>query len=135
VRRMDPCQWPWRVGDWLGSRWTRTRSYGQDRRSSLTKPTTIKPRTRTPTRGRETRPKAFDTSFKGEGAQVIHFMGDGSVADITRNDNGRIFNLVTLNPKGSHRSILSPRGGWGQIDSGRQFIHIHAAGSWTISIT
>ena len=77
----------------------------------------------------------LDKSFKGEGDQVIHSTGDGSVANITPNDNGRIFNVFTLNPNGSHRSIFNPHRGLGQTDSGPQFIHIHAAGSWTISIT
>jgi hypothetical protein len=67
----------------------------------------------------------FDKSFKGEGDQVIRFTGDGSVAEITPTDNGRIFNVFTLNPNGSHRSILNPHGGWGQIDSGPQFIVDH----------
>ena len=56
--RVDPCQLPLRVGDWLGSPWTRSGSYGQSRPSSVTKPTTIKPRTPTPTCWRATRPKA-----------------------------------------------------------------------------
>ena len=55
----DPCQRPQRVGDWLGSPWTRSGSYGQNRPSSLTKPTTIEPRTRPPTRRREPWPKAI----------------------------------------------------------------------------
>ena len=42
----------------------------------------------------------FDKSFKGDGDQVIHFTGDGSVADSTPNDNGRIFNVFTLTRTG-----------------------------------
>jgi hypothetical protein len=74
----------------------------------------------------------FDKSFKGEGDQVIHFTGDGLVAGITPNDNGRIYNVRTLNPNGRHRSIVNPHG---RIDSGTQFLHVEAAGSWTLSIT
>ena len=77
----------------------------------------------------------FDKSFQGEGDLVIHYCGDGLFPEVTPDDNGRIFNVFTLTPNGSHRSILNQNGGWGQIDSGPQFFHIHAAGSWTISIT
>jgi hypothetical protein len=74
----------------------------------------------------------FDKSFKGEGDQVIHFTGDGLVARITPNDNGRIYNVRTLNPNGRHRSVVNPQG---RIDTGPQFFHVQAAGSWTLSIT
>ena len=74
----------------------------------------------------------FDKSFKGEGDQVIHFTGDGLVARITPNDDGRIYNVRTLNPNGRHRSVVNPQG---RIDTGPQFFHIQAAGSWTLSIT
>jgi hypothetical protein len=57
-RRVDPCQLPLRVGDSLGSSWTRSRSHGQNWPSSVAKPTTIKPRSRSPTSRRATRPKA-----------------------------------------------------------------------------
>ena len=77
----------------------------------------------------------FDKSFKGEGDLIIHFTGDGLSPQVTPDDNGRIFNVFTLTSEGSHRSILNPHGGWAQINSGPQFFHIHAAGSWTISIT
>ena len=77
----------------------------------------------------------FDKSFKGEGDLVIHFTGDGLYLEVTPDDNGRIFNVCTLTPNGTDRSILNPHGGWGQIDSGPQFFGVHAAGSWTISIT
>ena len=77
----------------------------------------------------------FDKSFKGEGDLVIHFTGDGLFPEVTPDDNGRIFNVFALTPNGSHRSILNPQGGWAQIDSGPQFFDVHAAGSWTISIT
>ena len=56
-RHVNPCQLLSRVGDWLGSSWTRSRSYGQNPSSSMVKPTTIKPRTHPPTCRRATRPK------------------------------------------------------------------------------
>jgi len=74
----------------------------------------------------------FDKSFKGEGDLVIHFTGHGLFAEITPNDNGRIYNLRTLTPNGRYRSVVNPQG---QIDSGPQFLHVQAAGSWTISVT
>jgi hypothetical protein len=76
----------------------------------------------------------FDKSFKGQGDLVIHFTGDGLFAEITPNDNGRIFALRKLTPNGSYRSVLNPHGP-GQIDPGPQFLHVQATGTWTLSIT
>ncbi|HET6918255.1 MAG TPA: hypothetical protein VFI46_02195, partial [Jiangellaceae bacterium] len=74
----------------------------------------------------------FDKSFTGEGDQVLHFTGDGLLAKITPNHNGRIYNVRTLTPNGRNHSVVNPQG---KIDSGPQFLHIQATGSWTISIT
>jgi hypothetical protein len=74
----------------------------------------------------------FDKSFTGEGDRVLHFTGDGLFAEITPNDDGRIYNLRAFTPNGRYRSVVNPQG---QIDSGPQFFHVRAAGSWTISIT
>ena len=80
---------------------------------------------------------SFDTSFAGQGDMVVRFTGDGSVAEITGNDQGRYFSVRAL---GAHATVglvntTEAYSGASPIGRGPQTFAIEATGSWTLSVT
>jgi hypothetical protein len=79
----------------------------------------------------------FNPSFNGDGDMVVHFTGDGSLAEIIGNDAGRYFHVHTLGPDGTDRLINTTQkySGSSQISGGPQFLEVQATGPWTITVT
>jgi hypothetical protein len=80
----------------------------------------------------------FGKSFNGEGDMVVHFTGEGSIAEITATSEGRNFEVRTLSPSGKYLSLVNttaPYAGSCQIHPGPQFFEVRATGAWTISIS
>jgi hypothetical protein len=78
----------------------------------------------------------FNTSFNGDGDMVVHFTGDGSLAEIVGNDAGRYFNVRTIGTHGINRLINTAQrySGSCQINRGPQIFEVQAIGPWTITI-
>jgi hypothetical protein len=78
----------------------------------------------------------FDTSFKGDGDLVVHYTGDGSLAEITGNNVGRYFDVRAFGAHGTDHlvSTSQPYAGSRQISGGPQFFEVQAIGSWTITV-
>jgi hypothetical protein len=78
----------------------------------------------------------FNTSVKGDGDMVVRYTGNGSLAEITGNSDGRYFNVRTFGAHGTNRlvSTSQPYAGSRQISGGPQFFEVQAVGSWTINV-
>ena len=78
----------------------------------------------------------FNGSFNGDGDMVVHFTGDGSLAEIIGNDAGRYFHVLALGPDGTDRLVNTAQkySGSSQISGGPQFFEVQAIGLWTITV-
>jgi von Willebrand factor type A domain len=78
----------------------------------------------------------FNPSFNGDGDMVVHFTGDGSLAEIIGNDAGRYFHVHTLGSDGTDRLVNTTQkySGSSQISGGPQFFEVQAIGPWTITV-
>jgi von Willebrand factor type A domain len=78
----------------------------------------------------------FNTSFKGDGDMVIRYTGDGSLAEITGNNDCRYFDVRAFGAHGTDRlvSTSQPYADSRQISGGPQFFEVQAVGSWTITV-
>jgi hypothetical protein len=78
----------------------------------------------------------FNTSVKGNGDMVVRYTGDGSLAEITGNKDGRYFDVRAFGAHGTDNlvSTSQPYTGSRQISGGSQFFEVHAVGSWTITV-
>jgi von Willebrand factor type A domain len=78
----------------------------------------------------------FKTSVKGDGDMVVHYTGDGSLAEIAGNSDGRYFDVRAFGADGTDRlvSTSQPYAGSHQISGGPQFFEVQAVGSWTITV-
>ena len=78
----------------------------------------------------------FNTSVKGDGDMVVRYTGDGSLAEITGNNDGRYFDVRAFGAHGTDRlvSTSQPYAGSRQISGGPQFFEVQAVGSWTITV-
>ena len=78
----------------------------------------------------------FNTSFKGDGDMVVRYTGDGSLAEITGNNDGGYFDVQAFGTHGTDRlvSTSQPYAGSRQISGGPQIFEIQAVGSWTITV-
>jgi hypothetical protein len=78
----------------------------------------------------------FNTSVKGDGDMVVRYTGDGSLAEITGNNDGRYFDVRGFGAHGTGRlvSTSQPYAGSSQISGGSQFFEVQAVGSWTITV-
>ena len=78
----------------------------------------------------------FDTSVKGAGDMVVRYTGDGSLAEITGNKDGRYFDVRTFGANGTDRlvSTSQPYNGSHQTSGGSQFFEVHAVGPWKITV-
>jgi von Willebrand factor type A domain len=78
----------------------------------------------------------FNASFKGDGDMVVRYTGDGSLAEITGNNDGRYFDVRAFGAHGTDRlvSTSQPYAGSRQISGGPQFFEVQAVGTWTITV-
>jgi len=78
----------------------------------------------------------FNTSFKGNGDMVVRYTGDGSLAEITGNNDGRYFDVRAFGAHGTDRLVSTSQvyAGSRQISGGHQFFEVQAVGSWTITV-
>jgi hypothetical protein len=78
----------------------------------------------------------FNTSVKGDGDMVVRYTGDGSLAEITGNNDGRYFDVRAFGAHGTDRlvSTSQPYAGSRQISGGPQVFEVQAVGSWTITV-
>jgi hypothetical protein len=78
----------------------------------------------------------FNTSFKGDGDMVVRYTGDGSLAEITGNNDCRYFDVRAFGAHGADRlvSTSQPYAGSRQISGGPQYFEVQAVGSWTITV-
>jgi hypothetical protein len=78
----------------------------------------------------------FSTSFKGEGDMVVRFTGNGSLAEITGNNESRYFKVRATGPNGTDDLVKTtrPYAGSCQISRGPQFFEVRAVGPWTITV-
>jgi von Willebrand factor type A domain len=78
----------------------------------------------------------FNTSFKGDGSMVVRYTGDGSLAEITGNNDGRYFDVRAFGVHGTDHlvSTSQPYACTRQISGGPQFFEVQAVGSWTITV-
>jgi hypothetical protein len=78
----------------------------------------------------------FNTSVKGDGDMVVRYTGDGSLAEITGNNDGRYFDVRAFGTHGTDRlvSTSQPYAGSRQISGGPQFFEVQAVGPWTITV-
>jgi hypothetical protein len=78
----------------------------------------------------------FNSSFQGHGNMVVGFTGDGSLAEITGNNEGRYFDVRAFDAYGAYGLVNTnqPYAGSCQISRGPQFFEVQAVGSWTISV-
>jgi von Willebrand factor type A domain len=78
----------------------------------------------------------FNGTFNGDGDMVVHFTGDGSLAEIIGNDAGRYFHVHTLGPDGTDRLVNTAQkySGSSQISGGPQFFEVQAIGPWSITV-
>jgi von Willebrand factor type A domain len=78
----------------------------------------------------------FNTSVKGDGDMVVRYTGNGSLAEITGNSDGRYFDVRTFGAHGTERlvSTSQPYADLRQISGRPQFFEVHAVGPWTITV-
>jgi hypothetical protein len=78
----------------------------------------------------------FNTSVKGDGDMVVRYTGDGSLAEITGNKNGRYFDVRAFGAHGTDHLVSTSQSysGSHQISRGPQFFEVQAVGSWTITV-
>jgi hypothetical protein len=78
----------------------------------------------------------FNTSVKGDGDMVVRYTGDGSLAEITGNNDGRYFDVRAFGAHGTDRLVSTSQvyAGSRQISGGPQFFEVQAVGSWTITV-
>jgi hypothetical protein len=78
----------------------------------------------------------FDTSVKGDGDMVVRYTGDGSLAEITGNKDGRYFDVRAFGDHGTEQlvSTSQPYAGSRQMSGRPQFFEVHAVGPWTITV-
>jgi len=78
----------------------------------------------------------FDTSVKGDGDMVLRYTGDGSLAEITGNNDGLYFDVRAFGAHGTDRLVTTsqPYTGSRQISGGPLFFEVQAVGSWTITV-
>jgi hypothetical protein len=78
----------------------------------------------------------FNTSVKGDGDMVVRYTGDGSLAEITGNNDGRYFDVRAFGAHGIDRLVSTSQvyAGSRQISGGPQFFEVQAVGSWTITV-
>jgi von Willebrand factor type A domain len=78
----------------------------------------------------------FDTSVKGIGDMVVRYAGDGSLAEITGNKDGRYFDVRAFGAHGTDRLVSTshPYSDSRQISGGPQFLEVQAVGPWTITV-
>jgi hypothetical protein len=78
----------------------------------------------------------FNTSVKGDGDMVVRYTGDGSLAEITGNNDGRYFDVRAFGAHGTDRLVSTSQGyaGSRQISGGPQFFEVQAVGPWTITV-
>jgi hypothetical protein len=79
----------------------------------------------------------FDNSFEGEGNMVVRFTGEGSLAEITGNYEGRYFEVRAFGTNGATRRLVDttrPYAGECQIRREPQVFEVQALGSWTITV-
>jgi hypothetical protein len=78
----------------------------------------------------------FNTSVKGDGDMVVRYTGDGSLAEITGNKDGRYFDVRAFGAHGTDRLVSTSQGyaGSRQISGGPQFFEVQAVGPWTITV-
>jgi hypothetical protein len=78
----------------------------------------------------------FNTSVKGDGDMVVRYTGDGSLAEITGNNDGRYFDVRAFGAHGTDRLVSTSQvyAGLSQISGGPQFFEVQAVGSWTITV-
>jgi hypothetical protein len=79
----------------------------------------------------------FNTSFKGDGDMVVRYTGDGSLAEITGNKDGRYFDVRAFGAHGTDRLVSTSQvyAGSRQISRGPQYFEVQAVGPWTITVT
>jgi hypothetical protein len=78
----------------------------------------------------------FNTSVKGDGDMVVRYTGDGSLAEITGNKDGRYFDVRAFGAHGTEHlvSTSQPYTGPHQISGRPQFFEVQAVGPWTITV-
>jgi hypothetical protein len=79
----------------------------------------------------------FNTSVKGDGDMVVRYTGDGSLAEITGNNDGRYFDVRAFGAHGTDRLVSTshPYAGSRQISGGGpQIFEVQAVGSWIITV-
>jgi hypothetical protein len=78
----------------------------------------------------------FDSSVKGIGDMVVRYAGDGSLAEITGNKDGRYFDVRAFGAHGTDRLVSTshPYAGSRLISGGPQFLEVQAVGPWTITV-
>jgi von Willebrand factor type A domain len=78
----------------------------------------------------------FNTSVNGDGDMVLRYTGDGSLAEITGNNDGRYFDVRAFGAHGTDRLVSTSQAyaGSRQISGGPQFFEVQAVGSWTITV-
>jgi von Willebrand factor type A domain len=78
----------------------------------------------------------FDTSVKGDGDMVVRYTGDGSLAEITGNKDGRYFDVRAFGDHGTDHlvSTSQPYAGSRQMGGRPQLFEVHAVGPWTITV-
>ena len=78
----------------------------------------------------------FDKSFSGEGDLVVRFVGDGTSAHITGNQDGGYFHVRAYRAGKAHHLVNTtrPYAGSCRISNGPQYFEIQATGPWTITI-
>jgi hypothetical protein len=67
---------------------------------------------------------------------VVRYTGDGSLAEITGNKNGRYFDVRAFGVHGTDHLVSTSQSyaGSHQISRGPQFFEVQAVGSWTITV-
>jgi hypothetical protein len=67
---------------------------------------------------------------------VVRYTGDGSLAEITGNNDGRYFDVRAFGVHGTDRlvSTSQPYAGTHQISRGPQIFQVQAVGPWTITV-
>ena len=78
----------------------------------------------------------FDTFFKGDGDMVVRYTGEGSLAEITGNNDGRYFEVQAFGAHGTDRLVSTSQAyaGSRQISGRPHFFEVKAVGSWTITV-
>jgi hypothetical protein len=66
----------------------------------------------------------------------VRYAGDGSLAEITGNNDGRYFDVRAFGAHGTDRLVSTshPYAGSRLISGGPQFLEVQAVGPWTITV-